>query len=54
MSSGLFPAVRHALETVMVREPLLLPASVEVVAQAGTMRSYSPCDLDLSALSKHR
>lgn len=54
LTSGLVPAVSHALASLATIDALVLPASATVFVQAVEVRTNSVCGLDLSAANLYR
>ena len=55
LTSGMIPAVKHALEHLMVNDAaIVIPASATVYAQAGEMRITEACGFDVSVMNRHR
>lgn len=54
LTSGIIPAVRHALDNLMITNPVVIPASATIFGQAVQWRTSDVCGLDMSAVNQHR
>ena len=54
LSSGIIPAVRHALSTLTTQDAIVLPASATVYMQAVELRTTDVCGMDMSAANLYR
>jgi type III protein arginine methyltransferase len=54
LTSGIIPAVRHALGSLTTHEAIVLPASATVYMQAVEVRTTDVCGLDMSAANLYR
>lgn len=54
LTSGIIPAVRHALGSLTTHEAIVMPASATVYMQAVEVRTTDVCGLDMSAANLYR
>ena len=54
LTSGLIPAVRHALNNLMIDKPIVIPCSATVYVQVGELRTKHVCGFDMSVMNRHR
>lgn len=54
LTSGIIPAMHHALSHLLVPDAILLPSSATVYMQAVEVRTTEACGLDLSAVNLYR
>ncbi|GHP04547.1 hypothetical protein PPROV_000330100 [Pycnococcus provasolii] len=54
LTSGLLPAVTHALDNLAIQDPVVIPSSVTVFAQAVQIKTPECCGFDVSAVDRHR
>jgi hypothetical protein len=55
LTSGVLPAVRHALDSLLVRtDPLVIPSSVSIMAAPVQLHLPTPCQGTAAALQRHR
>ncbi|KAK9815442.1 hypothetical protein WJX72_003717 [[Myrmecia] bisecta] len=54
LSSGIIPAVRHALDNLLASECIVLPASATVYVQAVEFPDREVCGLKMGAINRHR
>ena len=54
LTSGIIPAIRHALATLTTTDAIVLPASATVYVQAVELRTTSVCGFDMSPANLYR
>lgn len=54
LSSGIIPAIQHALSELMIQDSIIMPSSATVYAQAVELRTTDVAGLDMSAANLYR